>query len=120
MRPTSTWTWTCKRNPLAALLSCALAWGVLACAEGAPADPPTQIEPPVPVKEPPCGNGLMDQGEMCDCPKLSGKPVDRCPITGAMTCQTLGFVAGGTLLCYKCIFDTTTCTGTGPTGGMGR
>ena len=120
MRPTWTRTWTCKQNPLAALLSCALVWGALSCAEGSPADPPTQIEPPKPVMEPPCGNGLTDINEKCDCPKQAGKPVDRCPITmGTMTCQTIGFT-GGTLLCNKCNFDTLECTGMGPTGGMGR
>jgi len=121
MRPTRTWTSTCKRNPLVALLCCALAWGWLSCAEGSPADPPMQIAPPEPKKEPPCGNGLMDPGEPCDCPKVGGQPVDRCPVTtGTITCQTMNF-KDGTLLCNKCTFETMLCTGgTGPTGGMGR
>src|SRR5262245_7813883 len=99
MRPM--WTWTCKQNQLVAMLGWVLALGMLSCAEGAPADPPMHIEPPVPMMEPPCGNGVMDQGEKCDCPKVGGKPVERCPLSAAnMTCVTLGFT-GGDLLCNK-------------------
>jgi cysteine-rich repeat protein len=61
--------------------------------------------------ETPCGNGVADEGEVCDAQDLRGK-----------TCESLGFSGGGTLACRPTCdyFDTTNCAtvcGDGLAGG---
>jgi hypothetical protein len=71
-----------------------------ACAEGAPAEPETIIEPPTAPMEAPCGNGRPDPGEMCECPKSA---TATCLLQG-MTCDRVMPGATGMLAC-----DSRTC-----------
>jgi hypothetical protein len=93
--------------------------GTMACAQGVPADPPTQIDVPPPVVEPLCGNGKLDQGEQCDCanPMATGQ----CKVDGAMCSMYKGPTSVGTVLCNAkplCTLNLDSCSG-GPAGAMG-
>lgn len=55
-----------------------------------------------------CGNGMVDNGEQCDCGK---DPECKAEQLAAQSCQSLGFM-GGTLACRSsttCEFDTSAC-----------
>ena len=88
-----------------------------ACAQGAPAEPVDKIDAPLPVMEPLCGNGKMDPGEMCECPKTAQ---GICTLPG-MTCDLLMNGTTGLLLCdaKTCLLNTDMCKGPngGPAGG---
>jgi len=56
----------------------------------------------------PCGNGKIDQGEVCDGDLLNNE-----------TCETLGYTGGGTLICSECRFNTDMCVSTGLDSGYG-
>lgn len=97
--------------------------GLVACAEGSPADPPNHIDPPAAKVEPLCGNGRLDPPmEQCECPNKM--TTGQCPVEG-MTCKDVG-MGTGTLLCNaapNCTFNFSMCsvkgaggTGTGGTG----
>jgi hypothetical protein len=92
---------------------------VAACAEGAPAAPVDSIEAPLPMMEATCGNGKMDPGEMCECPKTASTT---CALQG-MTCDIMMNGTTGLLLCdaKTCLFNTDMCKGPngGPAGGAG-
>jgi hypothetical protein len=87
------------------------------CAKGSPAAPPQVIEAPAPIVEPKCGNGVLDQGEMCDCTQ---KGATKCPLPG-MTCDMLMNGFTGMLLCdvtKNCTFNMDLCKSlTGTAGG---
>jgi hypothetical protein len=92
---------------------------VAACAEGAPAEPVESIDAPLPMVEPTCGNGKMDPGELCECPKTA---TQSCALQG-MTCDLMMNGTTGLLLCdaKSCLFNTSMCKGPDgqPIGGAG-
>src|ERR1700712_1472429 len=93
---------------------------VLGCAEGSPSQPVSQIEPPLQIAPPTCGNGVVDMaaGEQCDC----GSMVQTQCRVMEKDCNAVGRGAG-ILLCNaapKCTFDFSMCAiSTPPTGGTG-
>ena len=94
--------------------------GLMACAQGSPADPPTHIDPPVPMMAPLCGNGKIDPMEQCECPNKA--TTGQCPVDG-MDCASLK-MGTGTLLCNAaplCTFNFTMCSikGSGGSGSGG-
>jgi hypothetical protein len=92
---------------------------VSSCAEGSPAKPATQFDPPLAAVEPACGNGHPDPEEQCDCEKFNGNPVESCPVTNInMNCASLMYTSGQ-LLCRRCMFDTSMCQGGVGPGGSG-
>ncbi|MEY4579625.1 MAG: hypothetical protein RL701_4328 [Pseudomonadota bacterium] len=100
---------------LVAVLGWALLCGTLACAEGSPSQPATELATPAPQMDPTCGNGKVDTQiqEPCDC--MAG--VNGCAVE-TVTCVALGYT-GGTLICTNCAFDKQLCTGAGPATGAG-
>jgi len=70
------------------------------------------IEPTAGIEESPvvttCGNGKIDPGEQCD-----GNLLNRA------TCESLGYVGGGTLTCTDCHYNADMCLSTGLDAGYG-
>lgn len=61
-------------------------------------DPNTRrVDPPPPIPDPTCGDGIIQEGEDCDASEA-----------GTGTCQSLGFDTGR-LVCSSCKYDTALC-----------
>lgn len=94
---------------------------LISCAEGAPAftgaptfDAGSGTVSPMPG----CGNGIVEDGENCDCKNLT---TGSCIVTDpAQSCQSM-MNESGTLLCdaQTCMFNTTMCHSTMDAGGSG-
>lgn len=62
-------------------------------------DPSTRrVEPPPPIPEPTCGDGIIQEGEDCDASEA-----------GTGTCQSLGFDTGRLVCSTSCKYDTSLC-----------
>jgi hypothetical protein len=94
---------------------------VLACAEGSPSQPTMQIEPPLEMAPPTCGNGKVDVAamEQCDCGSMVST---QCQVM-EMDCMAVNR-GPGVLLCNAapaCTFNFSMCAISTPAsnGGSG-
>lgn len=82
-----------------------------ACAEGAPAAPPGQMQadPLLGAPKAMCGDGMWDKKtEQCDCPKTTST---MCMAPSETTCETLGMGTGPVYcLAGQCTLVTSACS----------
>lgn len=103
--------------PVSALLGSLV---LAACAEGAPAAPPGQIQADATLgrAQAVCGDGMRDATEDCDCPVTTST---MCMAPSNTTCETLGMGTGPVYcLAGQCTFVTDSCSmRSTPSGGGG-